>query len=202
MKSRVALFIAATALLAAPAVAQEKIGPGTIEFTLIPAGGLFFVSSDTESPFTSYEIGGALAIDLNRYVGFEGEVGMALGVWHQSLSVSGVQMDEAPPNILDYSVNMTFAPLGGTRRATPYAAGGVGSMLMYEHDDLGVATSKAFLTGNIGGGLKWYTRGRWGLRADYRFVMLQSSGKAPAFFGREGRFAHRVYGAVVLNLSD
>jgi hypothetical protein len=56
------------------------------------------------------------------------------------------------------------------------------------------------LTGNVGGGVKWYApNGRWGLRGDYRFVAVRSDTSAPVFFGQEDRYGHRVYGAVVIN---
>ena len=65
---------------------------------------------------------------------------------------------------------------------------------------LGVNSSETFLTGNVGGGVKWYApNGRWGLRGDYRFVTVRSNDSAPAFFGQETRFGHRVYGGVVIN---
>ena len=56
------------------------------------------------------------------------------------------------------------------------------------------------LTGNVGGGVKWYAPdSRWGLRADYRFIATQSKDTAPAFFGQDTRYGHRVYGAVIIN---
>jgi hypothetical protein len=62
-----------------------------------------------------------------------------------------------------------------------------------------VTGTETFLTGNVGAGLKWY-RGRWGLRGDYRFMAVQSKDDAPEFFGRETRYGHRFYGAVLLNI--
>ena len=41
--------------------------------------------------------------------------------------------------------------------------------------------------------------GRWGLRGDYRFIGVRSKNDAPAFFGQETRYGHRVYGAVLIN---
>jgi hypothetical protein len=38
-----------------------------------------------------------------------------------------------------------------------------------------------------------------GLRGDYRFAATQSKGDAPSFFGRDSRYAHRAYGAVIIN---
>jgi hypothetical protein len=198
-----ALFIAAVALVAMPASAQEDgPGPGTVELTIIPGGGLLFTGSDSESRFRNYGVGGSLTVNINRYIGFEGDASVALGVYHQNVSLSGVALSEAPPNLVDYSGNITFSAPGGTHHTVPYAVGGIGSLMVLRHDDLGIGSSKAFLTGNAGGGLKWYANGRWGLRADYRFVMVRSSNAAPAFFGREGRFAHRIYGGIILNLVE
>jgi len=81
----------------------------------------------------------------------------------------------------------------------PYVTGGVGALTVFETADLGVNDAETFLTGNVGGGVKWYA-GRWGLRGDYRFVGVQSKDDAPAFFGQETRYGHRVYGAVILNV--
>jgi hypothetical protein len=72
-------------------------------------------------------------------------------------------------------------------------------MSVFEKADLGIDQTETFLTGNVGGGLKWYS-GRWGLRGDYRFIMVQSKDDAPEFFGRETRYGHRIYGAVLVNL--
>jgi hypothetical protein len=40
---------------------------------------------------------------------------------------------------------------------------------------------------------------RWGLRGDYRFGPTKSKDDAPEFFGRETRYVHRVYVAIVIN---
>ena len=54
--------------------------------------------------------------------------------------------------------------------------------------------------GNVGGGVKWYApNNRWGLRGDYRFSATRSKDDAPVFFGRETRYVHRVYAAVIIN---
>jgi hypothetical protein len=37
------------------------------------------------------------------------------------------------------------------------------------------------------------------VRVGYRFIATQSKNDAPAFFGREMRYGHRIYGAVVVN---
>jgi len=71
---------------------------------------------------------------------------------------------------------------------------------MFERPELGVTNDVTFLTENVGGGVKWYApNNRWGLRGDYRFVAVNSKDSAPAFFGRDSRYAHRVYAAVIIN---
>ena len=83
-----------------------------------------------------------------------------------------------------------------------HGAGGVGGLTMFERADVGVPEDKTFFVGNFGGGLKWYApNSRWGLRADYRLLITQSKDDAPAFFGQDNRYAHRVYGGVIINTS-
>jgi hypothetical protein len=82
----------------------------------------------------------------------------------------------------------------------PYATGGVGGLTMFQHASLGINNTDTFLTGNVGGGLKWYApNGQWGLRGDYRFMATQSNDTAPAFFGQDTRYGHRVYVGVIIN---
>jgi hypothetical protein len=83
---------------------------------------------------------------------------------------------------------------------TPYVTGGIGGLTMFERPEVGVIGTTTLLTGNVGGGVKWYApNGRWGLRGDYRFVSVRSDQSAPAFFGQETRYGHRVYGGVIIN---
>ncbi len=43
-----------------------------------------------------------------------------------------------------------------------------------------VNNATTFLTGNVGGGLKYHINDRWGVRADYRFIAVRSKDDAPA----------------------
>jgi hypothetical protein len=75
----------------------------------------------------------------------------------------------------------------------PYVTGGIGGLTMLQRASLGVNSAETFLTGDVGGGLKWYApNGRWGVRGDYRFIAVRSRDDAPAFFGQETRYGHRV----------
>jgi outer membrane protein with beta-barrel domain len=184
------------------AFAQEtNAGPGTVEVTVIPGGGTFFTSVDsgTSSPsFGNYTLGATLGYNVNRFVGFEGEFGGTLGIT-QDLVIGGLSSALKTPNMLNYSGNVVIsAP--ASRSVVPYAAGGIGGLTMFSREALGITGTESFLTGNLGGGLKWYApSGRWGLRGDYRFQAVASKDDAPEFFGRETRYGHRVYAGVIIN---
>jgi hypothetical protein len=188
----------ALSLVGTRANAQESgAGPGTAEVTLIPGGGVFFASSNAEASFGNYSLGGAVTYNINRYVAVEGEVGGTLGVT-QSLAFGGSTSSQKTPNTLGYTGNLVVsAPV--RHGIVPYVAGGVGGLTMFQSADLGIASKTTFLTGNVGGGVKWYVNNRVGFRGDYRFITVGSSASAPAFFGQETRYGHRVYGGLILN---
>jgi len=181
------------------AYAQESApGPATVEVTVIPAGGTFFTNRGNGSSFGNYNVGAAATYNINRIVGIEGEVGSSIGI-SQNLTDGGFRGTQKTPNTLTYTGNLVLSV--PTRSSiVPYATGGVGALTMLQKASLGINDTETFLTGNVGGGLKWYaSNGRWGLRGDYRFVATQSKDTAPAFFGQDTRYGHRVYGAVVIN---
>jgi hypothetical protein len=167
--------------------------------SIIPGGGIYFTeATDAGEPaFGNYDLGGAFTVNSNRYIGVEGEVSGAIGV-SQDLQLGGLSLDRKSPHLLNYSGNVVFSAANRSS-VVPYVTAGVGGLTMFEEADLGIDGNETFLTGNVGGGVKWYA-GRWGLRGDYRFLGVQSRDDAPAFFGRETRYGHRVYGAVIFNV--
>jgi opacity protein-like surface antigen len=194
-----AFFTALTILGSGHAFAQEATpGPGTVEVTIIPGGGTFFTSSDKGPSFGSYNLGGALTYNLNRFVGIEGEVGGTLGV-SQNLQFGSITSKTKAPDQLNYTANLVLsAPTHSS--VTPYVTGGIGGLTMFERPAVGVIGTTTLLTGNVGGGVKWYApNGRWGLRGDYRFISVRADESAPAFFGQETRYGHRMYGGVIIN---
>ncbi len=202
MKRSLALLLTVAAIGAAtPVFAQDAApGPGKVVITIIPGGATFFTEAEDnpQGPsFGNYELGGSVAVNFNRYVGVEGEVSGALGV-SQSLQLGSASVDERSPNLLNYSANLVVSAANRTS-VVPYLTGGVGGLTMFERRVLTVNDAETFLTGNVGGGISWYA-GRWGLRGDYRFIAVQSKDDAPAFFGREERYGHRVYAGVLLNV--
>ena len=202
MTYRIAILAFAVAMAGTThAFAQEAgAGPGTVEVGIIPGGGTFFTEgSGTQGPsFGNYDLGGSVTVNFNRYVGLEGEVSGALGVT-QSLDFNGTSIDDVKtPHMLNYSGNVIVqAPTGHS--IVPYVTGGIGGLSLFERAGLGITDTETFFTGNVGGGVKWYS-GRWGLRGDYRFIAVQSKDDAPAFWGQETRYGHRVYGGIILNV--
>jgi hypothetical protein len=183
----------------AQAQTREAVpGPGTVEVTIIPGGATFFTeATDTDGPsFGNYDLGGSVTYNVNRYVGVEGEVSGLLGV-SQTLDFAAGAVDVTTPHFLNYSGNVIVSP--GRGSLVPYATAGIGGLSLFEKAEVGVSDTSTFLTTNVGGGVKWYA-GRWGLRGDYRFIAVQSQDDAPAFFGQETRYGHRVYGGLILNV--
>ena len=181
------------------AYAQEATpGPGLVEVTYIPAGAAYIASKDASPSFGNYGFGTAVTFNINQYVGIEGELAAMIATT-SSLQFGDLNQNIKSPNMLGYTGNVVISPFTG-HAVVPYATGGVGGLTMFERRELGVVSDETFLTGNVGGGVKWYApNNRWGLRGEYRFVANKSKDDAPAFFGRDTRYMHRVYGAVIIN---
>jgi len=184
------------------AYAQESTpGAGAVIVTVIPVGGTFFTEGKTTNApsFGNYGVGAGVEVHFNRYVSVEGDVTGALGVT-QNLQFVGGQSSLKTPNLLDYSGSLVVSAANHSS-VVPYVAGGIGGLTLFDQSTLGINDKQTFLTGNVGGGVKWFnSTARWGARADYRFIAVQSNDKAPAFFGQENRYGHRVYGAVLVNV--
>jgi len=202
MTRLIPLFLTvATVISATPVFAQEAApGPGKVVITFIPAGATFFTEAKDNprgASFGNYQLGGSVTANFNRYVGVEGEVSGGIGI-SQEMQVGGFTLDDKSPDQLNYSANLVVSAPNRTS-VVPYLTGGVGGLTLFERPSLAVNDADTFVTGNVGGGLAWYA-GRWGLRADYRFIAVQSKDEAPAFFGTEERYGHRVYAGVLLNV--
>jgi hypothetical protein len=199
-KGLLVLTAAAALFAGSAAYAQEGApGPGTTQVTIIPGGATFFTEGKNQSgpSFGNYTLGASVTYNVTQWLGVEGEVGGALGI-AQDLSLGGLTNNTKTPNTLNYTGNVVFS-LPTHSAFVPYATAGIGGLTMFDKPALGIDNTTSFLTGNVGGGLKWYA-GRWGLRADYRFVGVKSKDDAPTFFGQENRYGHRVYGGLILNV--
>jgi hypothetical protein len=195
-----AVLVAVGLVGARQAYAQDVVpGPGAVVVTIIPGGATFFTEGkDTKGPsFGNYDLGAGVEVHFNRYVGIEGEVSGALGI-AQDLQITGRTSNLKTPNLLNYSGNLVLSAANHSS-VVPYVTGGVGGLSLFDKASLGINNTETFLTGNVGGGLKWFN-GRWGLRGDYRFITVRSKDDAPSFFGQETRYGHRVYGGVLVNV--
>ena len=192
-------LVLASSIIAASAFAQEgPAGAGRAEITLIPGGAVLFTENqDASAPsFGNYQFGGAIAYNVNRFVGIEGEVGSSVGV-SQSLDF-GYSNSVRTPDTLSYSGNLVVSMPNGSS-VVPYVTGGVGGLSLFSRESLGINDTETLFTSNAGAGVKWYA-GRWGLRGDYRFIAVPARDETSAFFGTDRRYGHRVYGAVLLNV--
>lgn len=103
------------------------------------------------------------------------------------------------PNALNYNASALYYPIkwGST---FPFVAGGIGGLTMFERVGAGVTSDATFFTSNIGGGLKWYApNNRWGLRGDYRFLIIKGNSDAGSFFGTDTRYGHRLFLGFIVN---
>lgn len=198
------LVVAMAAFGASAASAQERAGAKRWEVTGFPGGGILFTegSDDADEPdFGDYALGASLTYNWNRHWGIEGEVGGGLGVDQRIGFRRGSIGDVSPPDMLAYNVNALYYPLKSDRRFVPYVTGGIGGLTMFETSGIGFDDDETFLTGNAGAGVKWYF-GRWGVRGDYRFFAIDSKEDAPAFFGRDTRYGHRVFGGLIFGFGQ
>jgi hypothetical protein len=187
---------------AGQAYAQESTpGAGAVIVTAIPGGATFFMEGkNTKAPsFGNYGAGAGVEVHFNRFLSVEANVTDAIGV-KQDLQLLGSTTSVKTPNLLDYSGNLVVS-LANHSGVVPYVTGGVGGLTVFDQSPLGIGDTTTFLTGNVGGGVKWFnSTSRWGVRADYRFLAVRTKDDAPSFFGNETRYAHRVFGAVMINV--
>jgi hypothetical protein len=86
-----------TALSVGTAFAQEgATGAGRIEVGAFPVGGIFFGNGDkaNEPNFGNYALGATVAVNANKWIGFEGEIGGAVGI-RPEYDVQRQQADES-----------------------------------------------------------------------------------------------------------
>jgi opacity protein-like surface antigen len=204
MKRWFAVTVGLISLAASSQVYAQSAVPdsGAVIVTIIPGGATFFTEgSNTHAPsFSNYGLGGGVEVHINRYLGIEGEVTGAIGV-SQDLQFANTSANQKTPNLLNYSGNLVVS--APTRSGVvPYVTGGVGGLTLFDQSELAISDTTNFLTGNVGGGVKWFSHtGRWGVRGDYRFTAVPANDQAPLFFGNETRYSHRVYGGLLINAS-
>lgn len=195
--------LAVVLFAATSAFAQERgIGAGRVEIGAFPGGGMFFTKTGNgnEPGFGNYALGGSLTLNVNRWVGLEGEGGGTLGVRQGFIFGDTAYTDQRSPSTWMYHGNAVVNPRGSDRPLVPYLTAGLGGITLSPHREarlLGIENYKTFLTGNLGGGVKWFAAPHLGFRGDYRLFVVKNTDTAPLFFGNETRYGHRVQGGLV-----
>ena len=207
--------------------AQEGAGAGRMEVSAAPGGGIIFTkpAKTEQADFSNYGLGAGFTYNMNRMFGIEGEVGGGVGLKHSFTATTSIPMlDETGNPVLDeqgnavmgtntvlaktlsprtlaYEGNLVFHPRGNDHALVPYATGGIGGLTLFTRSalrDVGLANDETYLTGNVGAGVKWFAMSGWGLRADYRFLVVKGRTDTSNFFGlNTNRYGHRVYGSVM-----
>jgi outer membrane protein with beta-barrel domain len=200
---KVLTMLAATLFAVGSAHAQEVgAGAGRVEVGAFPGGGIFFTQSSNgnEPAFGNYALGASLTVNINRWVGIEGEGGGTVGVPQAFNFGPAAFTDQRTPSMWSYNGNVVLNPRGSNRSVVPYGTAGIGGLTMCpcgDVDALGITQYETYLTGNVGGGVKWFSTRHFGLRGDYRLFMVRNKDTAPLFFGNETRYGHRVQGGMV-----
>ena len=103
--------------------------------------------------------------------------------------------DAVTPPLAAYSGNLVLHVRGNDRAVAPYVTGGLGGLTLYQTSGtqrLGLTSNPTFLTGNVGGGVKWYVDRTWGVQADYRLLAVKGKTDGSPFFGlNRNRYGHR-----------
>jgi hypothetical protein len=205
---RTGSFLAMVIVFAAVSLASAQeaaTGAGKVEIGGFPMGGTFFVGGDDDKEvnFNVYTAGANLTYYLTRRAAIEGELGISFGLAQDVLFNKTEVLHVQMPNVWSYFGNAVWFPGGATGRQVPYyLTAGVGAVSLqsrqptrpfgYDVDTVGFQT---FLAENIGGGVKIFRAAApdWGFRADYRYIIVNANGDAPAFFARaKSRGGHRV----------
>jgi Outer membrane protein beta-barrel domain len=203
MSRTVVMSVIAALVMIGNAFGQEVGGgAGRIEVGAFPGGGIFFTQSSkgNEPDFANYALAASFTVNVNRWIGIEGEGGGSLGI-HQNFKVGSLAFaDQRTPSMWVYSGNLVVNAGGNNRSVVPYVTGGLGGLTLCpcgEAENLGITNYETYFTGNVGGGVKWFSTRHFGVRGDYRFFMVRNRDNAPLFFGNENRFGHRLQAGLV-----
>jgi len=188
MKSlRIALALLITVVAAAPAAAQNQ--PSRFQVSLYPNSRIFATGGGTqEQPkFKSYTPGASLTMALGRRFALEADIAGSLGR-HQSMGMLGRKKS---PALLGGTINGVVGLMPGNK-VQPYLTAGLGVIRLFKREELGMTHGETLESANVGAGVKVMFSG-WGIRADYRFVGMDSAEQERStFFGPKVRHAHRI----------
>ena len=188
---------------AAPAQPPDT-GAGKFEAGFFPFGAALYVggNDDDEVNFNTYDFGGYASWYFSRLVALEGEGAFGLGIAQDIIAGNRFFEHIHVPHTLGFSGNVVVFPTGSDRRLAAYVTGGVGVLSLLERgaatETLGLTKPESFLATNFGGGAKLFRGGSglasWGVRFDYRIVLVNRDESADPFFAStKTRTGHRFY---------
>jgi hypothetical protein len=102
--------------------------------------------------------------------------------------------------MIGYSGNFLVNVIGSDRIVSPYVEGGVGGLTLFSSSDvtsLGILKDETYLTGNVGGGVKWYASRHVGLRGDVRAIVVENK-QGSIFDTDHNRWGGRIYAGLLL----
>jgi opacity protein-like surface antigen len=180
--------------------AQES-GAGRIEIdSALLGGGTLFVPSAAPRSI-GYVFDAAANMNVSRRIGIEGDFAWGMSREH-AVGLSGIMPATVrSPNMLFYTANVVFSPMGHTRKFIPYAEAGGGALSALggsPSDSFGLAPDSTHLTANIGGGVRWFPIPHWGVRGDYRYVAIRNENPPAGIGVVPVGHVQRLYGALVL----
>ena len=203
MKKTLGFVIAAIIAMGTASAQERLVGAGRVEIGAFPGGGIFFGkgADDNVPNFGNYALGTAVTVNLNKWIGIEGEIGGGIGI-RQNMNFNAATLThQKTPNMLAFNGNVVVNPVGNERTIVPYVVGGVGGLTLFTDPNvvnLGVLADETYLTGNVGGGVKWFATPHVGLRGDGRFIAVKNKDAAPFFGQNDNRYGARVYAGLVL----
>jgi len=200
-RSAACLLILMACVVAGAVPAFGQTTPGKAELTIVPGGWISFAKPETapNPSFGEYVVGGAITVNWTM-LAIEAELLAGLRRAQDLEFGSAPSVNKKTPPVFMDAVSLVF-PLVRQHAAVPYVSAGIGETTFNRLRDVGQADTETFVSGFIGGGVKWYSSGRWGVRGDYRFIAVRAEDNAPGTFtGRQRRNAQRFYGALVVKL--
>ena len=202
--SRRILVVTMLFLLGTGVAFAQSTGVRRIEGGIYPAGAIVFQkgSNDSEPKFGEYTFGGWGGYNFNNRLGVTSEFGIGVARRQDLNFALGQFSDVKSPYLANYSGNAIYHLRGNDQSIAPYITGGLGGLTLYKTNGVsqfGFTSNPTFLTGNAGGGVKWYRTRNWGLQADYRWLAVKGKADAPVFFGlNHNRFGHRFAWTILL----
>jgi hypothetical protein len=194
------LLLAAILVTSGVALAQEA-GAGRVELdsALLGGGTLFIPSAAPRS--VGYVFDAAANLNVSRRIGLEGDFAWAMSRQH-TVGLTGVAPATVrTPNMLFYTANVVFSPLGHRRKFIPYAEVGGGALGVLggsASDSFGLTPDSTHLIANAGGGARWFPISHWGVRGDYRYIAVRNPAPPAGIGVVPVGHMQRVYGALVL----